>query len=304
MVWVRTESFVRISKRWGNEYITREDVYVCDECGDEHRTRHKKSHADASKLTFCSSKCCKKSRSSGKLAQKTRSTNTERYGVEFGGQVEGASDKMLSTRVDRYGTVAPIHYHPVISSKWHASLSLSLGVDWPMQAESVKLRAREKFMERYGVSSPFSSGSIFREGVDFSVYGRMGYQALALRHGDEFFSKPERMLRDFLIQEFGIDDVVHQQNVDDPDTGKKWSIDFYVRSIDTYIQLDGVFWHGLNKPYEQLHGNVKRAFDNDRYQDRWFASRGMRLVRVTDIEMLDCVKKNEFASLRRAIKGD
>jgi hypothetical protein len=78
-------------------------------------------------------------------------------------------------------------------------------------------------------------------------------------------------------------DVKRQVSVND------WSIDFYVADIDTYIQFDGVYWHGLDRPIEMIKEfrspRDKVIYDTwkrDRKQDEWFLSHDIKLVRVTD----------------------
>lgn len=66
-------------------------------------------------------------------------------------------------------------------------------------------------------------------------------------------------------------------------------MDFRVR--DTYIQLDGVYWHGLDRSIEELMrsksprdkvilGTVRR----DAEQNEWCRASGTKMIRVTDIE--------------------
>ena len=71
----------------------------------------------------------------------------------------------------------------------------------------------------------------------------------------------------------------------------RWPIDFYIKSIDTYVQLDGVYWHGLDRPIEAIAEHrtkrdvqIHKKWLIDRQQVEWFASRGLRLVRITDQE--------------------
>jgi hypothetical protein len=61
-----------------------------------------------------------------------------------------------------------------------------------------------------------------------------------------------------------------------------FSIDFYVQDVDCYVQLDGVYWHGLDRPYEELHSGPRAKFDRDRKCDAHFQSVSKRLVRITD----------------------
>jgi hypothetical protein len=68
-----------------------------------------------------------------------------------------------------------------------------------------------------------------------------------------------------------------------------WPIDFYVKSIDTYIQFDGEYWHGLDRPLEEIQkfktSRDRRIFEGwnrDREQDKWFREQGLKLNRITN----------------------
>lgn len=101
-----------------------------------------------------------------------------------------------------------------------------------------------------------------------------------LKHtGKLFSSKPEERLHELLIERFGQDDVDHHVIVEG------FRIDFYVKSINTYIQLDGSYWHGLQQPYDQLKGTPKAKYDRDRRCDAYFTQAGLRLVRIVDTEL-------------------
>lgn len=99
------------------------------------------------------------------------------------------------------------------------------------------------------------------------------------RTGQLFTSRPEQELLKLLQEKFGIDDVEHHVYVDG------YRIDFYVKSVETYVQLDGVYWHGLNVPYDELRGTPKEKFDRDRRCDLHFSQVGKKLVRITDIDV-------------------
>lgn len=73
-----------------------------------------------------------------------------------------------------------------------------------------------------------------------------------------------------------------------------WIVDFYIKSIDTYVQFDGVYWHGLDRTLKELKASksprdimIRKARARDRKQDRWFKANGKRLVRVTDREFTE-----------------
>lgn len=78
---------------------------------------------------------------------------------------------------------------------------------------------------------------------------------------------------------------------------------FYIPEIDTYVQFDGVYWHGLDRPLEEIAKyktkrdvQIYKKWLSDREQDRWFKEQGMKLVRITDIQYLKerdvCINEN------------
>lgn len=95
---------------------------------------------------------------------------------------------------------------------------------------------------------------------------------------------------------FGYDDI-EQQTLVKHGTKKPWLIDAYVKSLKTYVELDGEFWHGLDKPYEKLHSNGKAAYDRDRRRDAWFEANNLKLVRITDKEFLAAQKTGDFSEI-------
>jgi len=100
-------------------------------------------------------------------------------------------------------------------------------------------------------------------------------------------SSSEDHCYDLLCGHFGQDDVERQVII----PGTRWLIDFYVRSIDTYVQFDGVYWHGLDRPIEVIARGIterdvqiQHKYLTDRAQNDWFKAHGKYLVRITDEE--------------------
>jgi len=105
------------------------------------------------------------------------------------------------------------------------------------------------------------------------------------RNGTYRKSQPEDGLHEYLVKRFG--NVERQKHVNG------WPIDFYVPSLDTYVQLDGVYWHGLDRPIEEIRGSsvprdqqIVRKWETDRKQDAWFVEQGIRLMRITDVDFI------------------
>jgi very-short-patch-repair endonuclease len=111
------------------------------------------------------------------------------------------------------------------------------------------------------------------------------------RRGLLMTSKPELELKNLLVSKFGVENIEHHVIVDG------FRIDFYVNIIDTYIQLDGEYWHGLNVPYKDLKGTPKEKYDRDRKCDLYFKKKNLKLIRITDKQL-----KNEKGGILDNVK--
>lgn len=71
-----------------------------------------------------------------------------------------------------------------------------------------------------------------------------------------------------------------------------WSIDIFVPSINTYVQFDGIYWHGLDRPIEEQRNlKIKKKYFRDIEQNEWFLSHGLKLIRITDVEWEEALDK-------------
>lgn len=231
------------------------------------------------------------------VQRKVAWTFVERYG-QHPSRVDGVKRKMLETRVERYGTVAPIHGHEGVASRYAATMYERYGVESPLQSEALRSKARETCLSNNGVANPLQGGSKFREGVDYASAGMKGYRALVKKGDLWMISKPEQELMTLLHEWFGADDVEHQVEVGHG-TKRPWLVDFYVKSIDTYVELDGDFWHGLKDDTE--HARLARLRDQQR--NAWFAENDMRLVRVLESELKGCQRCSDFSGIHERLGG-
>ncbi len=295
-MFVKTTDETYLHKRWNTQQVRRRDVFDCDECGMRYSLGHKLAHSTNGALTFCSKTCNKKSRANGKLAQQWKQTKLARYGVEFSSQVAGASEKMIASRLASTGASSPSTPTSSSNARFKRTMTERHGADHPLKAIGPKAKRAATVIKRFG-KDPLA----MPENRDCVKGGQNGYRALVMKRGDEVLSKPEATLTKWLRNTFGVQNVEQQAIVEHQDG--KWLVDFYVKSIDTYIQLDGVFWHGLNKTYEELHPRSRAMYDKDRVQDVWFANHGKKLIRVTDQLLIQCQKKKNFSDIMEKFGG-
>jgi hypothetical protein len=300
-MYVKTVEETYVNRRWNTEAIRHCDVFICDECVQEYTLGHKAANATNDALTFCSSACNKRSRSVGKLAEQWRRTKLERYGVEHSSQVSGAVEKMIVTRVERTGAKGPTSKSSTSNVQWRETMVERHGVEHPSKSAIVREKKRLTYRKRYGVDNPFSTGSRFRLDHDaLSEAGQRGYRSTTRDPNGWMTSNPEKLLLKFLLAKFK---HVEPQALMPHGVRKSWLVDAYVHDIQTYVQADGVFWHGLDRPYDELHPKGREAYDRDREQDEWFRASGHRLVRVTDQEIMMCHELNDWSLILTRLEG-
>lgn len=176
------------------------------------------------------------------------------------------------------------HLHQKMKQTWRNNHN----AEHPMRTQAVRDKHQQTCQARHGVGSPLQIPHVRVASQTLESYAKK--HRTHKRNGTYRQSYVETHFYNMLVSRFGIDDVERQKRPE----GTAWPIDFYVKSLDTWIQVDGIYWHGLDG---QLEEHRKRAsvdkrsriiaykWEIDRRQERWFAERGMRLLRFTDVEI-------------------
>lgn len=254
----------------------------CDVCGQEF-TKNYFAHVEHAVHHACSEKCqAIAQRKGGKLDEKKRQVMMERYGVDNPQQLKWVKDKIRATNLERYGTEVGSQ-SDVVKAKARQTNQERFGVDWHTQSQNFADKARSTWQDKYGVDHPMKVDEI-KAKYDFHEIWRKAHQTKKTngtyahsRSEDAFYERLKRLFAD-----------VRRQARVQHETGA-WLIDFLVG--ETYIQFDGVYWHGLDRPIEKIReSSMKRdkaivwAYEHDRLQDAWFSTRDLRLVRITDLQ--------------------
>lgn len=200
-------------------------------------------------------------------------------------------------------------------AKGKETLRARYNVDHNFQIDQVKTSRCQTWIKRYGVDNPFSSTSV-REKIKTTLLERYGVQyyvqtdafkqcmvetakersakthATMKKNGSYGTSRVENVCHECLCQLYG------QENIERQVWIHKWPIDFYVKSLDVYVQFDGVYWHGLDRPIEEIEKLknkrdvvILRTVRSDVDQARWFSTHDKRLVRITDLAFRNALRK-------------
>ena len=251
--------------------------YLCDFCKTTYDRRPANASHSSSGLTFCSRRCRGESIRVGREGYNlTKKKMLELHGVENPMQLKETRDKIKKTLLDRYGVENPSHCEEFKEKRKRTHLE-KYGHAETFQSPEMLAKREVTWMKKYGQKDPRNQSHLQE------IAKRNSFEAM-MQSPQKWSSKIENSFAENLSSEFG--NIVRQKRVN------RWPIDFYIPSIDTYVQLDGVYWHGLDKPIEEIRESSKPRdigrvgkWEQDRKQDEWFASHSLRLVRVTDLEV-------------------
>lgn len=186
-----------------------------------------------------------------------RLTNRERYGVDYFSQTQEHNERCIKTCLERYGVE---HY--------------------AQTAEYAK-QYKSSCLERYGVEHVFQLPSV--KALCNSALACQKRHETMKRNGTYAKSMSEDRFYEDLCECFGVDSIDRAVPING------WPIDFYVRSIGTYVQFDGDYWHGHDRPLVEISTStgkrdavIYRKWQTDREQEAWFARNDLRLVRILE----------------------
>jgi hypothetical protein len=221
--------------------------------------------------------------------------------------------KMEAYFLETFGVANPYSSRDIIELKKKTCLE-RYGVDNPSKLQSIKNKKKETFLKNFGVTNNFCRPEILKKahdtcisllGVQFPMQDLTinakanGPDGIAKRfetwkkNGSIKRSRPERLMFDALCSIFGKSDVAHSVIVNG------WSIDAHIKSLNTYVQLDGVFWHGLTMDDDarKSYPSIEKKWARDREQDAWFLEQKIGLVRVLDVEIFRAEKDGNIQQL-------
>jgi very-short-patch-repair endonuclease len=158
-----------------------------------------------------------------------KQTNIDRYGCSCSAQNEQVRKKIEKTIFSIYGTTVPFK-SPKIKEKIKDTNLKRYGVENPAKTEEVKARARATCMKHYGVEYSQQAKEVRERGYETAKKNRSfeksGEEEIFGEYLCQMYSDTERHVRHPVIGHI---------------------IDFYIPTIDLWIQFDGAYWHGKLK---------------------------------------------------------
>lgn len=287
----------------------------CDTCGKEWSKRGNKKVYQARRTHVCSPDCHRISNRAGGAAHTLYTERMQqKYGCDNAFQASDVKDQIKETMLEHYGVENPSQSSQV-QERMQATWLSKYGVEHPFMLESTKeksrlattssearARRRKTCLDRYGGETPFHSPAVQKK----ARLSSSKPESIAKRH--------ETMRRKGVFGRSGIEDRFYEylcfqfgaENVDRQVGVCRWPIDFYLRRQDVYIQLDGVYWHGLDRSVDVIKEFrsprdrvIYRKMLTDEAQNEYFKQHNMTLIRVTDKEYIAEVEKSDFGFASR-----
>ena len=278
------------------QLITRKITRLkCDTCGKEFVKVSWKSVYKTNRHHFCTCECSRIACLKGGLIDDAKRQNClARYGTDHHLKNAEVQEKRLQTVVERYGGRSPL-CDETVKEKSRSTCIEKYG-DHFSRTESVKEKKRRTCTDKFGVDS-FSKTQEFKDKVDWQSIHKKGNETRKKR-GKSVVSKIEIAFLTFLRENFPV--VDHQVPI------ATWLIDFYIPSVDAYVQFDGNYWHGLDRPHEIIMMSDRRVdkviastIKRDEKRAKWFEDRKFRLVRIKESDF----KQKQYDVILEAIRG-
>ena len=190
------------------------------------------------------------------VQQKSKQTCMEKYGVEYVLQSKDIKEKSKQTCMEKYGVDNPMK-NISIQEKAQQTCFMNNAVKYPMQSNNVKEKSKQTCMEKYGVDICSKNNNVKEKYKQTCVekYGednpmknkKVIYKNYISKKKHNTFnsSKIEQQFKEYLEQNYPNDFEYQYSSEPYP-----FNCDFYIKSLDLYIEINGSWTHG-GHPFDE-----------------------------------------------------
>ena len=170
---------------------------------------------------------------------KLRKTNLEKYGVEYSCQSDIVKNKSLDTKLKKYGN--PYYCD---RDKLRKTNLEKYGVEYYTQTDEYKKKSEQTNLKRYGVKCYLQTDEFKNYISNPDIQNEINQKRYNTKKQNNTFStsQSEELIYNLLCKKF--DNVIRQYRSEK----YPFDCDFYIPSIDTYIEYQGT-WHHGKEPY-------------------------------------------------------
>lgn len=293
-------------------------VCTCDQCGVRLTKKYKRGSLKQyqEQPAYCSRGCADLAiKAGGATRERMSATCVDKYGVDNPAKLPETWDKIRATSIERYGAACYLGSEEGAATK-QAFLSAQ-GVQGTLSIPSARVKYQNTLMLHYGVPFPAQSPVILFRRVQTSIT-RFGFpsrsqhpearqkfsllartpafqakrHATLMRNGvfKRQASKGEDAVFGALVQVFPR--VQRHVRV------HRWNIDFFIPELASYVNYNGVYWHGRYLSDADLQASLTRQSkvilgtkQRDRDREVWFREQGLRFEVIWEDEREEAVSR-------------
>lgn len=268
--------------------------------------------------------------------EKAKQTCVSRYGVEHPSHATAVIEKKKKANLEKYGVEHHIAA-PRVREKSLSTLHENFGVDNPMRSDEIKRRHRETLTENHGegiinpsqlqdTQTKIRVSSMERRGVEHFTKStdvkEKQRKSMIKKYGvDNAFKLPSTRIACHTkeahkkrietmrsagtnFQSSKVEDNLFKmltsafKEVHRHVEMNGWDIDFYIKDNDTYVNMNGVYWHGRDTTNEQLSESLTKQSKTilgtkmrDALREKWFLENKKKLVIIWEDELESAVQK-------------
>ena len=235
---------------------------------------------------------------------KAKGTCNRKYGKDNPGQVEVFKEKSRKTKTDKHG-----YEYYTNREKSAKTVNGKYNVNNISQLEFVKRKKIEKSLDKYGCEYVLQSPevrrkgkltSIGRFGVDnyskskerserdnkrfYELYNEYMETGIVSKHG---VSKVEIEFYKYLVSKFGKDGISYDYMSDQ----YPFRCDFYIKSLDLYIELNSHWTHG-GHPFNESDSNDLKKLELWKSKNNRFYNESIKTWTVRDVRKRSVAEAN------------
>ena len=193
-------------------------------------------------------------------------------------------EKRFATNLEKYGNIVGVN-EEVIEKRRQTCIA-RFGVPIPAQSEVVREKYRKTCLEKYGVDNYRKC----EECID-KIHNTKK------KNGTVTTSRYEEDAYVWLIEKFGVDDVIRQYKDTryvNPINNHKYHCDFYIKSLDLFIELQMYWGHGPH------------PFNENSVEDIEYLNKIKEIAKVKPIynRLIDGWTRNDVLKRNAAITGN
>lgn len=233
---------------------------------------------------FCSTRC-----SNIYNINNVKETCKRKYGTISVSQTKWFRNRVEKTCLKKYGTKCNLSNND-IKEKIKETCKKKYGVEHITQALPIKNKIRNSLLERYGIKCGYNKPDVIARMKSKESQLR---RTEALKRNKSYIkSIPEENLNDLLVEKYGKDNIERQFLCKE----YPWHCDFYIKSIDTFIELQGMWTHGKH-PYNP--DSIQDQIKLQQWQAKVdagskFYKNAIKVWTISDVKKRNIAKQNNL----------